>query len=290
MKFSPKAPDEGVNRPEEGLGRAITGLALGALVVITVFFAFVSVVVDFVVDRLDPATEVELFGDQVPTLLEAVQGPGFDDAASQALAPIFERVAAAGPELPYTFDVRVSCMEVPNALALPGGGIVVTAGLLEIVESEEELAFILGHELGHFVHRDHLRGMGRSLALQLLMGGMFLTTGIDPTIGLQMAMEVLSSAHSREQEIAADELGLKVLAAISPHDVSGGERALHALHDAIGESALDTLDFTRSHPLGPKRLEALRQHARSQGLPMTKAPGTPLPLALKQACQGDERP
>ena len=46
---------------------------------------------------------------------------------------------------------------------------IVTAGLLEKVESENELAFIIGHELGHFRNRDHIRGLGRGLAIGILI-------------------------------------------------------------------------------------------------------------------------
>jgi Zn-dependent protease with chaperone function len=56
-----------------------------------------------------------------------------------------------------------------NALALPGDAIVVYRGLIEQLDSENELMMILGHELGHFAHRDHLRGIGRGLALQLIV-------------------------------------------------------------------------------------------------------------------------
>ena len=55
-----------------------------------------------------------------------------------------------------------------NAVALPGGNIVVFAGLLKEIKSENELAMILGHELGHFAHRDHLRGAdGHTLRVRL---------------------------------------------------------------------------------------------------------------------------
>jgi Zn-dependent protease with chaperone function len=262
------------------------GLVVGAVVILGVFFLVVSTVVDLVVESLDPATEVELFGEHVPAMLEAFGGDGFDEEAEAALRPLFERIREAGPELPYTFTVRVACDSTPNALALPGGGIIVTSGLLEILHTEEELAFVLGHELGHFAHRDHLRGMGRAAALQLAMVGMFMTTGVDPTVIIQIALEAFSSAHSRGQEIAADATGLEILEALNPQDVAGAQRALNALHLSMEESDLDSINFLRSHPLGPKRLEALASLIGALGFTQTKERGTPLPEALKASCKG----
>ena len=285
MKLTPRLPDESVNVSKRGRSRAVLELLLGALLVVSLFFFALGLAVDALVDHLDPQTEVTLFEGEVAGMLDAVQAGGFDAEASRALMPIFERVREAAPELPYLFDVRVSCDEAPNAFALPGGGVVVTSGLLEIIDTEEELSFILGHELGHFVHRDHLRQMGRMLALQLVMGGMLFSTGIDPTIGLQLVVEAMSNAHSRGQEIAADIVGLSVLARLSPHDVSGAARALNALHDATEARMYDRIDFTRSHPLGPKRLSALSQQVSEQGFLLADRPGTPLPPALKAACQ-----
>lgn len=56
--------------------------------------------------------------------------------------------------------------ETVNAIALTGDAIVIYQGLLTQVNSENELMMILGHELGHFAHRDHLRSLSRGLLIQ----------------------------------------------------------------------------------------------------------------------------
>jgi Zn-dependent protease with chaperone function len=170
-------------------------------------------------------------------------------------------------------------------LALPGGGVVVTSGLLDILETEEELMFVLGHELGHFVHRDHLRGMGRAIVVQLLLGMMSLTTGVDASLGLEIAFGAMTSAHSREQEVHADAVGAEVLATLKGGDVSAAHRALNALHDALGTSALDGINFLRSHPVGSVRREALDALIQTRGWQELKTRGTPLAEALRSACE-----
>ena len=60
-----------------------------------------------------------------------------------------------------------------NALAIPGDKIIIYQGLLEKIDSENELVMILGHEIGHFAHRDHLRRLGNFLLIKLLISFFF---------------------------------------------------------------------------------------------------------------------
>jgi Zn-dependent protease with chaperone function len=97
-----------------------------------------------------------------------------------------------------------------NALALPGGHIVIFSGLLKEVESENELAFILAHELGHFANRDHLRGLGRGLVLltisTTLLGGNNVVTEFFMNSLLNVEMK-----FSQQQEKTADLWALDLL-------------------------------------------------------------------------------
>jgi Zn-dependent protease with chaperone function len=55
-----------------------------------------------------------------------------------------------------------------NAMAVPGGKMVVFSGLLDSLSSTNGLMFVLAHEVGHFKNRDHLRLMGRGIVLSIL--------------------------------------------------------------------------------------------------------------------------
>jgi len=284
VKLTPKLPPEGINAPPETAMRNIGALIVGAAAVLAGFYMLVSLVVDAVVDGLDPATETTLFAEWVPEMLASFEAQGFDDAAQGALMPLFERVRDAVDAPAYDFQVRVACMVEPNALALPGGGVVVTAGLLELLETEEELAFVLGHELGHFRHRDHLRGMGRAAALQLALSMVSTGTGIDPSAAIDIGLQALNSAHSREQEIAADVVGAEALSTLYKGDVSGAHRALDALQRALDSGALDKVNILRSHPVGDVRRGALETLSAARGWHTPDSKGTPLAEALRAAC------
>src|SRR3546814_1683092 len=71
------------------------------------------------------------------------------------------------PELPWSFGV-IDSPEV-NAFAVPGGYVLVTRGLYELLADDAEVAAVLGHEIGHVVQRDHYRSEEHTSELQSLM-------------------------------------------------------------------------------------------------------------------------
>ncbi len=114
-------------------------------------------------------------------------------------------------KLPYSFYV-VNSSQV-NAFALPGGPVVITRGLLLRLNSEAELASVLGHELGHINARHHARFLEKQFGLSLLLNIGALLVGDKPygqallQFG-QVGAGLLSLKFSRDQEREADQLGI----------------------------------------------------------------------------------
>ena len=90
-------------------------------------------------------------------------GPG-----SEALEALAQRLAP--DDSPYGFRVRVVNLEMNNAFALPGGQILITEGLLRFVESPDEVAGVLAHEMGHVIRRHATAAMIEGLGLAFLFG------------------------------------------------------------------------------------------------------------------------
>jgi len=123
-------------------------------------YVAVGLTVDAVVSRLPADTEKKLFNG----LGYAQEKAAGKDKGDLAELDAILRKLTAHEQVPQ-LDYRLFIIDnpTPNALAMPGGGIGVTQGLLDKLTHEEiARAFVLGHELGHFKHRDHLRGMGRA--------------------------------------------------------------------------------------------------------------------------------
>jgi predicted Zn-dependent protease len=160
-----------------------------------------------------------------------------------------------------------------NAFALPGDHIVIFKGLLQAVESENELMMILGHELGHFAHRDHLRGLSRNLLMQIVVA-----TVIGDASGLQAllvsgAAQVSQAQYSQSQEREADESGLTLLQAVYGH-VAG---ATDFFARMASQSSLDWA-FLTTHPAPRDRVAHLERLIRTQRYPIRAR--SPLPKTL----------
>ena len=135
---------------------------------------------------------------------EAVQR--YVDSIGQRLAAVSER-----PGLPWTF--RVIDDPTVNAFAVPGGFIYVTRGILTHLNSEAELAGVLGHEIGHVTARHSVGQMSRAQLAQVGLGlGMIFVPELRPFGDLAGAgLQMLFLSYGRDDENQADELGVRYL-------------------------------------------------------------------------------
>jgi predicted Zn-dependent protease len=102
--------------------------------------------------------------------------------------------------IPYHFYLQDDPNFV-NAFALPGGNIVVGRGLLSLMESEDELAAVLGHEIAHVDNRDAIERLQYKLASEKLGLGDLFRFGAP-------AVEIFEAGYTKEQEFQADRTGL----------------------------------------------------------------------------------
>src|SRR5882672_5741619 len=138
----------------------------------------------------------------------------YPDSALQAWIQQFgARLAATSerPNLPWSF--RVVDDPVVNAFALPGGFIYVTRGILAHLNSEAELAGVVGHEIGHVTARHSASQMTKQ---QLAQVGLAVGAIASPEVGrytglASQALGVLFLKYSRDNERQADDLGLRYM-------------------------------------------------------------------------------
>ena len=196
---------------------------------------------------------------------------------SPRLAALVARLARHAPAHGYALRVGVVPLDAPNAFALPGGQVLVTSTLLAQAGSENELAFVLGHELGHVAGRDPLRALGRSLLGTLVLAALSGGEGS----GLAASAAALGElSFSRAQERAADRFALTLVAAEYGH-VAGATDFLRRLPDAAADPRVATraAGWLATHPRSADRVAELEQLAEEQGFP-TQGALTPLPPGL----------
>jgi Zn-dependent protease with chaperone function len=263
VRFVERAPadEENVNVTAVHPLREAAWLGGVLLCALLLVFGVLTLGVEAAVERIPADVEARVFGRLVSEVeLEAAAEPPRAPAARALL----ERLAARWPDAPYDFRLGVLDEDAPNAMAVPGGVILVTRGLLEKVESENELAFVLAHELGHFRNRDHLRRLGRGMVLLMLVTT--LTMGAVETSGpglMQTVDQVAGRTLDRSQEIAADGFALELVHAEFGH--VGGSEAFFERLVKDGSSLDRFAAYLSTHPAPKERLARLQAMATARG-------------------------
>jgi len=157
--------------------------------------------------------------------------PYEDPELARLVQEVGERLAANShrPELIYRFTVLDSTSV--NAFALPGGYIYITRGLLAYLNSEAELAAVLGHEIGHVTARHSVRQQSTATVAGILGAVVAASTGIQGADTLaDMASTAIVRGYGREHELEADRLGAGYLAK-SGYDPQGMLEVVRVLKD-----------------------------------------------------------
>jgi len=163
------------------------------------------------------------------------------------------------PDLPWTF--RVLDDPTVNAFALPGGFVYVTRGILTHLNSEAQLAGVLGHEIGHVTARHSASRMSRAQLAQIGLGvGMIFSEGVRRFGDVaQQAMGLLFLRFGRDDELEADELGLRYMTRLGydPDEMAGVMRMLDQNSQLAGGSGRIP-EWLSTHPDPGNRVERIR--------------------------------
>ena len=189
----------------------------------------------------------------------------------------YTNVANAGS----AYKVTVLNSPVRNAFAVPGGYVYVTRELLALMNNEDELAFVLGHEMGHVAARHGQKRQTRSTITGIGAAIAQVLTGSD-LVG-QVAGQVgqgLLLGYSRAQENESDSLGVRYMASAG-FDPYAAPRMLSAMGAAesldatvAGRQQSATPSWGRTHPLSAERVQrtrALAGQQRPSGIPAAQA-------------------
>ena len=188
------------------------------------------------------------------------------------------RVAASSGVAPQAYRFTVLNSAVENAFATPGGYIYITRQLMGLMDNESELAFALGHEVGHVAanHAQARESYARRNSVLGVLGAIFgsiLGGGIGNVVAEMAATraELATLSFSREQEYQADTLGLRYLLGAG-YDPGGGAGILAALTRASalearvqGRDSRQTPEWASTHPLSQNRVQRAVADARRTG-------------------------
>jgi len=180
-----------------------------------------------------------------------------DEAKSAKLLEFFQ---ACGFESDYPIRIDYATNDMVNAFAIPGGQIVVFEGILNEMESWEELAALLGHELAHVNQRHSFQQIARSVSSYLLLSVLTGDVAGASSVFLEQASQINEMANSRIHEKEADVVGLDYLRnnSIRPTAMKDLFKRLMDASEAPGALA-NTMEILSTHPLSSKRIEYIQE-------------------------------
>jgi predicted Zn-dependent protease len=227
--------------------------------------------------RISDAEEVRI-GDAMAARFVMSRIGGTQDPDAAVVEAYVQKIGAhvsarAQRKLPYRFHY-IPGDGMVNAFALPGGHVFIGKGLLEVMDSEDQLAAVLGHEVEHIdrrhcVERVQLEAQMRKLPL-----------GVVGALA-QIPVEVFQAGYTKNQELEADSEGTK-LAVRAGYSYQGAVRLFEAmekryggspsaperksLRREIGKLAAQTVSgYFRSHPPAAERIRLIQSMAAREG-------------------------
>ncbi len=255
MNYIPKLPDSSVNHPKQNLLFLALKLLIGLIVAVATFYLLATLSVNIIAEHLSPKTEAKI------TKYIHVNIDMNKTEQNTKLQQIVDRLSKCA-KLPYKVDILILDDFHTNAMAIPGGTILVTKGLLHRTKNENELAMVIGHELGHFKYKDSIKALGKGLifatAATLLSidnyGSVFTTT-----------LELANNRYSQEQEMAADIFGVDMLEC-----AYGSVNGATTLFEEMKKEEKEWKYILADHPDFNKRIDAINSHIRQRNYDTTQ--------------------
>ena len=272
MKYENPHIPEGINTSPEHPLRTFFMLSLGLLVVISFSAWLLGIASGFLAKQVSWEQELQLAGQYAVELEETVPT---GSSMQRYLQSLSNRVAKS-MQLPEEMNIKVGYVDdgLENAFATLGGHVFFFRGLLERLDSENALAMLLAHEIGHIRHRDPIVSVGQGAAISL--GTMLLLHKNDAQL-LSSAGLLTQMNFGRDMERAADEIGLQAVNELYGH--VGGALDLYRVLGSLSDDDEDfqsATAFFATHPASRDRLDDLQNLAEQKNWPLI-GELTPLP-------------
>src|SRR5512134_2976246 len=184
------------------------------------------------------------------------EGVSRNQELQQRVETVGSRIARVSGIADARWEFTVIDDQRPNAFALPGGKVAVNVGLFKVVENDEQLAAVLGHEIGHVAARHAAERVSQQMIEQggLQALGAATQSQVVVQLATAAAMVGITLPYSRAQEAEADEIGLMYMA-----QAGYDPRQAIALWQNMERAAnAQRIEFLSTHPSAGSRIERLQ--------------------------------
>ncbi len=203
-------------------------------------------------------TEKEVkIGDSVAPKIEARYTIMTDVDVNERVQRVLDRIVAVCDRKDIVYFVKVIDDDPLNAVSLPGGYIYVFRGLIDIVDSDDQLAGVIAHEVGHITARHSVKRIQNAYAAMLLQVAATQANG-NVAGGTNFALNSLFIAHSQKDEFESDRLSIKYLKKAG-YDPTAMTVFLEKLKTDKEKEPLKKYSYWRTHPDISKRISVVNQ-------------------------------
>jgi predicted Zn-dependent protease len=204
--------------------------------------------------------EVAIGLESTPAMIEQFGGLHPDPKGQQYVKEVGQKIVrnSSAKGTPYQYDFHLlNDPEVVNAFALPGGQVFITQALFNALETEDQLAGVLGHEIGHVVARHGAERIAQMELSQGLTGAAVIASGDYNTAqAAQMIANLINMSYGRNQELEADNLGVRFMTESTYHPEAMID-VMEILKRASGGQ--EQPEFTSTHPSPANRIEKIKE-------------------------------
>ncbi len=210
------------------------------------------------------------YGAEAAILIERHIGIYQDTALTAYINDVGNKLVAQLGQQPFKYQFFILDTDRPNAFALPGGYVYLTRGLLPIINTEDELACIISHEIVHSYKRHSIKQMKKSIlpAIFKLPGniiGSIIGDGVGNLINAPVTIgtDAWMASYSRKHEKEADKLGMAIAAkaGYQPIQLAPILSQLSALATYYSGKA-EKKNYLQNHPYTPERVAYIKNVAK----------------------------
>lgn len=208
---------------------------------------------------ISPDEEIALGLQSAPQMAQEYGGLYPDQKAQDIVVKVGQNVVqhSAAKNTPYKYQFHLLAdPNVINAFALPGGQVFITYALFSKLETEAQLAGVLGHEIGHVVARHSAQRIADDALTQGLTGAAVVASGSANTAQMaQMIGNMINMKYGRGQELQADDLGVRFMMETG-YEPEGMVGVMQILEDASGGQRAP--EFQSTHPSPENRIVKIK--------------------------------
>jgi predicted Zn-dependent protease len=213
---------------------------------------------------ITPHQEIALGLQAMPEMM-AQHGGEHPDPKLQALVDAVGRKVVAASDAGRTdWEFEFHLLRDPrtvNAFALPGGQVFITYALLARLQTEGQLASVLGHEVGHVVARHGAQRIAKQQLSQGLTGAVLVASGSEDSARMaQMVAQMVNMSYGREDELQSDALGVRFMSQAG-YDPRAMIRVQEILAETAGGAAPP--EFFSTHPSTGNRIQTIEEAIRA---------------------------